>query len=96
MTCLAESCLEILNAHPTASDGQYLINFPAGVELAQCDMGSFGGGWTQVFADDMSPPDSGWSMQTTSVCGHWGEILGGYKVIHLNMFEVLGPDMVHT
>ena len=87
MTCLADSCLEILTAHPDAVDGQYLINFPAGVEFAECDMGSFGGGWTQVFADDMSPPDSGWTLQTTSECGQWGEILGGYGVISGGFFE---------
>ena len=30
MTCLADSCLEILNEHPNAVDGQYLIKFSIG------------------------------------------------------------------
>ena len=81
MTCVAESCLEILNAHPTVGDDEYFIEFPSGIELAQCDMGSFGGGWTQVFVDDMNPPDSGWSLQQTYNCGIWGTILGGYGII---------------
>ncbi|MAA78777.1 MAG: hypothetical protein CL916_05915 [Deltaproteobacteria bacterium] len=87
LICLADSCLDILNAHPGAADGKYMINFPSGIEQAQCDMGSFGGGWTQVFMDDMSPPDSGWTLQTTSVCGVWGEILGGYNVISGGSFD---------
>ena len=79
--CVADSCLDILNAHPTASDRQYLIDFPnSGQEWTECDMNSFGGGWTLVFADDMSPPDAGWDFQTTTICGIWGEILGGYGV----------------
>ena len=79
--CVADSCLEILQSHPNATDGDYYLNFPSGIELAECDMGSFGGGWTQVFMDDMNPPDPGWSLQTTTVCGIWGQILGGYGVI---------------
>ena len=76
--CVAESCLEILESHPNAVDGEYTIS---GLGLAECDMGSFGGGWTQVFMDNMNPPDSGWSLQTTTTCGIWGQILGGYGVI---------------
>ena len=53
--CLADNCLEILETHPNAVDDLYLINFSTGAEWTQCDMGSFGGGWTQVFLDDMSP-----------------------------------------
>ena len=82
--CIADSCLDILNAHPTAVDDQYLIS---GLGWTECDMGSFGGGWTQVFEDDMSPPDPGWTMQTTTVCGIWGEILGGYGVISGGSFN---------
>jgi hypothetical protein len=58
------------------------------IEEVQCDMGSFAGGWTRVFFDDMSPPDPGWSLQVTSTCGIWGEILGGYGVIS-------GPNYAH-
>jgi len=79
--CVANSCSEILQSHPNAVDGEYFIGFPSGIELTECDMGSFGGGWTQVFVDDMSPPDSGWSLQQTYNCGIWGTILGGYGVI---------------
>ena len=50
-------------------------NATVGMELAECDMGSFGGGWTQVFMDNMSPPDPGWSIQQTYNCGIWGQIL---------------------
>ena len=75
--CPADSCLEILQSHPNAVDGEYTISGT----LMECDMGSFGGGWTQVFVDDMNPPDSGWSLQTTTICGIWGQILGGYGVI---------------
>ncbi len=79
--CVADSCLDILQSHPSAGDGEYYIDFPSGIELAECDMGSFGGGWTQVFVDDMSPPDPGWSLQQIYNCGIWGQILGGYGVI---------------
>ena len=55
-------------------------------------MGSFSGGWTLVFSDDMSPPDPNWTLQQTSSCGSWGEILGGYGVIsgpnHANGGEI--------
>jgi len=50
-------------------------------------MGSFSGGWTLVFSDDMSPPDSNWTLQQTSICGSWGEILGGYDVIARGEFS---------
>lgn len=79
--CVADSCSEILQVHPNALDGEYYIEFPSGMELTECDMGSFGGGWTQVFVDDMNPPDSGWSLQQTYNCGIWGSILGGYGII---------------
>ena len=85
--CAADSCLDILQAHPTLGDDEYYIDFSGSVELAECDMGSFGGGWTQVFIDDMSPPDGGWSLQTTTTCGIWGQILGGYGVIAGGSFE---------
>ena len=82
MICIVDTCLDILNGHPNAVDGQYLLDVPSsGPEWVECDMGSFGGGWTQVFVDDMSPPDSGWSMSDTYDCGIWGEILGGYGII---------------
>ncbi|MEC7987191.1 MAG: putative metal-binding motif-containing protein [Myxococcota bacterium] len=68
------------------------------VEEMQCDMGSFSGGWTLVFSDDMSPPDSGWTLQETYICGAWGEILGGYDIISggefSNTISTLGID--HT
>ena len=79
--CVADSCLDILTAHPNSQDALYYISFDSGIEQTECDMGSFGGGWTRVFADNMSPPDTGWTLQTTSICGIWGEILGGYNVI---------------
>ncbi|MEC7985360.1 MAG: putative metal-binding motif-containing protein, partial [Myxococcota bacterium] len=85
--CVADSCLDILTENPTSPDGLYFVSFDTGIEEAECDMGSFGGGWTRVFADDMSPPDTGWTMQTTSICGIWGEILGGYGVISGGSFE---------
>ena len=94
---MAANCLDIINTHPNAGDDVYLINFSTGSEWTQCDMGSFGGGWTQVFMDDMSPHDSGWTFNRswgynygagpTSICESnndekkWGEILGGYDVI---------------
>ena len=40
-----------------------------------------------MFQDDMSPPDGGWSLQTTTTCGIWGQILGGYGVIAGGSFE---------
>lgn len=89
LICLADSCADILAAHPNAADGEYMINFPSGVEQTECDMGSFGGGWTQVFMDDMSPPDQGWTLQDTYECGIWGEILGGYGIIS-------GPNPANT
>ena len=41
-----------------------------------------GGGWTLIFDDTFTPAaDSGWSTTTTTSCGTWGDILGGYSVI---------------
>lgn len=79
--CVADSCLDILSANASAEDGEYFINFPTGIESTQCDMGSFGGGWTLVFLDEMNPPDMGWSYRNTYNCGIWGSILGGYGLL---------------
>ena len=96
--CAADSCLDILTAEPNSVDGSFYINFDSGIAQTQCDMGSFGGGWTQVFADNMSPPDSGWTLQTTTTCGIWGEILGGYNVISGGEFSntITTKGIAHT
>jgi hypothetical protein len=96
--CAAESCLDILNADSSSADGQYHIDFVSGIELSECDMGSFGGGWTQVFQDDMSPADPGWTLQTTTSCGIWGEILGGYGIISGGSFynDISTRSVSHT
>ena len=96
--CFANSCLEILTADPGAQDGEYFIEFDSGILQTECDMGSFGGGWTQVFLDQMSPPDPGWTLQTTSSCGIWGQILGGYNVISGGSFdnEISTRGIPHT
>ena len=71
--CVANSCLErFYRATRMLVMQSITLLFRTGTELAECDMGSFGGGWTQVFMDDMSPPDSGWSLQQTYNCGYLG------------------------
>ena len=75
----SEFLFEVLQSHPNAVDGEYYITFPSGTELAECDMGSFGGGWTQVFMDDMSPPiQAGLCNKLTA---GFGGKLGGYGII---------------
>jgi len=48
-SCAAESCAEILDEDSTASDGDYWLD-PDGSGATEytCDMGTDGGGWTQV------------------------------------------------
>jgi len=90
-------CYDALSQGETV-DGNYTID-PDGVGgnapfTVYCDI--TGGGWTEVFCDDMSTSlDSGWSPQTTTSCGGFGTILGGYDTTGVgatisNTIDLLG------
>jgi large repetitive protein len=81
---LGESCLEVLN-NGYSSNGYYTID-PDGLNNGvapyevYCDMLTDGGGWTLIYEDEFSSSSSGWSSNTTSNCGSFGSILGGYTI----------------
>jgi len=81
------SCLSILQANPSAPDGDYLID-PDGVGgnapfTVRCDMTTNGGGWTVIDLQDFNDGSAdGWSdprVDLGSACP-WGPMLGGYGV----------------
>ena len=57
------------------------LTFQAVLNFAECDMGSFGGGWTQVFMDNMSPPILGGRCSKPTIAVFGVRILGGYGII---------------
>jgi hypothetical protein len=86
--CPATSCAAILDGDASATDGEYYVDFDGDVRQVQCDMTTDGGGWTQVYQNDFEDGDtSGWSMTTTTACGEWSTILGGYGVTSGTQFE---------
>ena len=86
--CAASSCLEILNSNANAPDGDYFVQFDSGIQQTECDMGSFGGGWTQVYLDQMSPRILGgpYRPQVYAAYGvrSWGATTL-YRVVHSAM-----------
>ncbi len=86
--CPAESCAAILEADSSSEDGEYYVDFDGDTRSVQCDMSTDGGGWTLLYETDFEDGDTtGWSFSTTSVCGEWTRILGGYDVISGGEFE---------
>ena len=80
--CPWDSCLELLNDGIASTDGAYWIDFAGTATETECDMTTDGGGWTLLFSDDFeSGSDPGWSTTTTTTCGAWGNMLGGYGVL---------------
>ena len=80
--CPWDSCLGLLDDGIASSDGDYWIDFAGTSTETECDMTTDGGGWTLVFSDDFTAGAyAGWSTTTTTTCGAWGTILGGYGVI---------------
>ncbi|GDX83218.1 hypothetical protein LBMAG42_50290 [Deltaproteobacteria bacterium] len=80
--CAWDSCLGLLDDGIASSDGDYWIDFAGTPTETECDMTTDGGGWTLVFADDFTAGAyAGWSGTTTTSCGVWGTILGGYGVM---------------
>ncbi len=81
-SCPWTSCLDLLDDGIASADGDYWIDFDGTATQTECDMSTDGGGWTLIFSDDFdSGADSGWSTTTTTSCGAWGTILGGYGVL---------------
>jgi hypothetical protein len=79
----APSCKVLKTSYPSLADATYWID-PDGAGgtaafQAFCDMA--GGGWTRVLFEDYSSAVSGWSNDTITTCGAYGEILGGYNVL---------------
>ena len=89
--CAAADCLEIIESDYTVGDGSYWLDLDGTATEMECDMSTDGGGWTLIFSDDFEgTPDSGWSITdddgsavtvSTTTCGSWGSILGGYEII---------------
>jgi hypothetical protein len=80
----AASCLDILTADAAAPDGLYIIDIDgdgAGAPReVYCDMTTDGGGWTRLVYEDFESTTTGWSLtNTTTTCGRYGNILGGYN-----------------
>jgi hypothetical protein len=65
------SCLDILDANPSAESGEYTIK-PEGQEemLVQCDMESDGGGWTLIVDEDYQEDACGgdWDGSSKAYC----------------------------
>ncbi len=87
-TCPWPSCLDLLDDGIASTTGEYWIDFAGTATYTWCDMDYDGGGWTLIFDDDMSAASSAWSATTTSTCGAWGTILGGYGVISGGELEI--------
>jgi hypothetical protein len=87
MTCPAASCAAILSADPSADDGDHYILFDGTSKLLRCDMS--GGGWTRLYANDFEDDDTtGWSYTTTSTCGSWSTVIGGYGLTSDTSFDI--------
>jgi hypothetical protein len=87
--CPWPSCLDLLDDGIASTDGSYWIDLASGPAETECDMTTDGGGWTLVFSDDFdSGADPGWSTTTTTSCGAWGTILGGYEVIARGTIDI--------
>ncbi|MBM4365878.1 MAG: hypothetical protein FJ102_06650 [Deltaproteobacteria bacterium] len=98
-TCPWTSCLDLLDDGIASADGDYWIDFDGTATETECDMTTDGGGWTLIFSDDFdSGADSGWSTTTTTSCGAWGTILGGYGVLAGTTVDIDADtyDIAHT
>ncbi len=97
--CAAESCAAIIADDPASPDGDYYVVFSGTARLAACDMDTDGGGWTQVYANDFEDGDaSGWTFPTTSDCGDWSRVLGGYELTSTTEFqnEISAGGIAHS
>ena len=80
---LPPSCLYLLELDPMAPSDDYDLD-PNGDGVGEkftCDMDYDGGGWTVISAEQFGRrADPSWSDTTTTDCGQYDGLLGGYDV----------------
>ena len=91
------SCFEILQVYPESADGWYYLERESGLLFETwCDMD--GGGWTLLYEDEFEHGvGADWSDPTTSECGDFGTLLGGYGLTAGTELSVtLDADIAHS
>ncbi|MBK9643846.1 MAG: putative metal-binding motif-containing protein [Deltaproteobacteria bacterium] len=79
LACPASSCADILADQPGAPSGDYNLEHDGVVSVVECDMDE---GCAVVVNEDFeSGASSAWSLTTTTNCGAFSTILGGYGII---------------
>lgn len=79
----AENCAEVLAENAGATDGFYWLASSDAPQLFQCDMTN--GGFTRLSLETFDNNANGWSNTARTVCGKFGQILGGYNAFGQNL-----------
>ncbi len=97
-TCVvATTCAQILEQVPGEPSGEYMISPDDALFVVQCDMESYGGGWTLTFneaSEGFSPTDDGVS---DNACYTENCVNLAYSTVELTsdlMFDVSDDDLV--